>query len=208
MSSMFTNPYEILGISPNATEEEIKKAYHQLSKKYHPDSYANNPLSELAEEKFKEIQEAYKQIQEQRQNGKTNTNYTNYNDTHNSNNEDEIALNQVTTYLNTRQYKIALSMLDKINGRPARWFYYASIANTGLGNNLVALEQAKRAVSMDPANQEYTNYLNQIQFQSQRYQTNSYNNNRGNYSMTDCCCDLWCADTCCECMGGDLISCC
>lgn len=205
---MFTNPYEILGISPNATDEEIKKAYHQLSKKYHPDSYVNNPLSDLAEEKFKEIKEAYKQIQQQRNNAGSDTNDTNYNHTQDNTNADEIALNQVVAYLNTKQYKIALSMLDQISGRPARWFYYAAIANAGLGNNIVALEQAKRAVSIEPSNQEYTNYLNQIQFQTQRYQTASHNNNRENYGMADCCCDLWCADTCCECMGGDIISCC
>ena len=55
---MVSNPYEILGISPNASDDEVKKAYRELSRKYHPDSYANNPLANLAEEKFKEVQEA------------------------------------------------------------------------------------------------------------------------------------------------------
>ena len=56
------DPYEVLGVSRNASQEEIKKAYRELSRKYHPDSYANNPLADLAEEKFKEVQEAYQQI--------------------------------------------------------------------------------------------------------------------------------------------------
>ena len=53
------NPYEVLGISENASEEEIKKAYKELVKKYHPDKYQDNPLSELAEEKLQEVNEAY-----------------------------------------------------------------------------------------------------------------------------------------------------
>ena len=55
---MIANPYEVLGISPNASNDEVKRAYREQSRKYHPDSYVDNPLSELAEEKFKEVQEA------------------------------------------------------------------------------------------------------------------------------------------------------
>ena len=56
------NPYDVLGVPRTATNDEIKKAYRQLCKKYHPDSYVNNPLADLAEEKFKEVQTAYDQI--------------------------------------------------------------------------------------------------------------------------------------------------
>ena len=55
---MVNDPYKILGVTRNADTEEIKRAYRDLSRKYHPDSYVNNPLSDLAEEKFKEVQEA------------------------------------------------------------------------------------------------------------------------------------------------------
>ena len=55
------NPYEVLGVSPSASDEEIKKAYRALSRKYHPDANINNPNKEQAEEKFKEIQQAYQQ---------------------------------------------------------------------------------------------------------------------------------------------------
>lgn len=63
------DPYEVLGVSPNATDEEIKHAYRELSRKYHPDANQNNPLKDLAEEKFKQVQDAYKQIMDMRRNG-------------------------------------------------------------------------------------------------------------------------------------------
>lgn len=61
-----TDPYKVLGVSPNASDDEIKAAYRQLAKKYHPDNYANNPLADLAEEKMREINEAYDMIQSMR----------------------------------------------------------------------------------------------------------------------------------------------
>ena len=66
---MINNPYEVLGVSQNASNDEIKRAYRDLSRKYHPDSYVDNPLAGLAEEKFKEVQEAYDQIMRERDGG-------------------------------------------------------------------------------------------------------------------------------------------
>ena len=63
------NPYGVLGVSPSATDEEIKKAYRALSRKYHPDANINNPNKDQAEEKFKEIQAAYQQIMKERTEG-------------------------------------------------------------------------------------------------------------------------------------------
>lgn len=69
------NPYQVLGVSPNATEEEIKKAYRTLSRKYHPDANVNNPNKDQAEEKFKEIQAAYQQIMKERTEGYSSSGY-------------------------------------------------------------------------------------------------------------------------------------
>ena len=61
-----TDPYKILGVSRDATDDEIKKAYRELARKYHPDNYANSPLADLAEEKMMEINTAYSDIQKAR----------------------------------------------------------------------------------------------------------------------------------------------
>ena len=66
---MNKNPYEVLGVSPSASDEEIKKAYRDLTRKYHPDANVDNPLADLAEEKFKEVQEAYDTIMHERASG-------------------------------------------------------------------------------------------------------------------------------------------
>lgn len=198
------DPYKVLGVDPSASEDEIKKAYRELSRKYHPDSYHDNPLSDLAEEKFKEVQEAYNQIMKEREQG-YRTGY-NYQQGSYSAQEESPEMMAVYNFLTNRRFQEALRVLAGIQNRTARWYYYSAIANAGIGNNIDALNHARQAVSMEPGNPEYANLLNQLQWNAQRYQ--SYGSNMGrNYTMGNFCCDLWCADTLCECMGGDLCGC-
>ena len=207
---MMSNPYEVLGISPNATDDEVKKAYRELSRKYHPDSYVNNPLADLAEEKFKNVQQAYEQIMKQRQNGGTQSayNYNYYNNNASSSGEaNDTHFQAARNYINARRFREALNVLAGMPNRTALWYYYSAISNMGLGNNVVAMEHARQAAAMEPNNMEYANFVNQLQFRSQRYQTTGYGYGRSNYGTGDLCCDLWCADTLCECMGGDLCAC-
>lgn len=209
---MIANPYSVLGVSQNASNEEVKKAYRDLMKKYHPDSYVNNPLADLAEEKFKEVQEAYDQIMKDRESG-----YSSYSGVGGSDSDSD-ELRMVYNYINSGNYSAALNMLERIPLRSAKWYYYSAVANAGDGNNIRALDHSRQAVNMDPQNPEYRNLLNQLQSQGQRYQDYRYGNNGGyggsygNGSANSCgtgnlCCDLWCADSCCECMGGDMIPC-
>ncbi len=211
---MISNPYKILEVSPNASNDEIKKAYRELSRKYHPDSYANNPLSDLAEEKFKEVQEAYEQIMKERESGygsgsaSYGSGSSSYGQASYSGNteEENVHLTAAYNYLAARRYQEALNVLSGISNRTARWYYYSAVANAGIGNNLMASEHARQAVNMEPNNVEYNNFLNQFQWQNQRYQNTRGTMGTG-YGTGNFCCDLWCADTLCECMGGDLCSC-
>ncbi len=66
---MVFDPYQVLGVSPSASDEEVKKAYRQLSRKYHPDANVNNPNAAQAEEKFKQVQQAYEEIMKMREQG-------------------------------------------------------------------------------------------------------------------------------------------
>lgn len=204
---MVTNPYEVLGISPNASNDEVKKAYRELSRKYHPDSYVDNPLAELAEEKFKEVQEAYEQIMKQRENGGYSYQTGGQSYSSASSSQETVELQAARNYINARRFREALNVLAGISNRNAMWYYYSSIANMGIGNNLVAVDHAKQAAAMEPNNMEYVNYANQMQFRSQHYQTQGYGYGRQSYGTGNLCCDLWCMDTMCECMGGDLCSC-
>lgn len=206
---MIMDPYSVLGVSQNASNDEIKKAYRDLSRKYHPDSYVDNPLSGLAEEKFKEVQEAYDQIMKEREGG-YKQGASSYQQSSYSNNmeEDSMEMKAVANYINARYYREALNALSGISNRNARWYYYSAMANAGIGNNIDAYNHAQQAVNMDPRNPEYTNFLNQLQWRNQRYQYNGgYNSGRPSYGTGNFCCDLWCADSLCECMGGDLCSC-
>ncbi|MEF9945426.1 MAG: J domain-containing protein [Lachnospiraceae bacterium] len=200
---MINNPYEVLGVSSGASNEDIKKAYRDLSRKYHPDSYSDNPLADLAEEKFKEVQEAYEQIMKEREGGTSSYSYGNTGSA--GDNSSEMAT--VYNYINAQRYREALNLLAGISNRNARWFYCSAFANAGMGNNVIALDHAKQAVNMEPNNVEYRQLLNQLQFSGQRYQTNTYRGGSGMPSTGNFCCDLWCADSLCECLGGDLCSC-
>ena len=176
---MIANPYEVLGVSPSASNDEVKRAYREMSRKYHPDSYVDNPLSGLAEEKFKEIQEAYDQIMKEREGGFSGSYTGGQQQSYSGGSQETVELQAARNYINTRRFREALNAVD----------------------------HAKQAAAMEPNNMEYVNYANQLQFRGQRYQNTGYGYGRPSYGTGNLCCDLWCADTLCECMGGDLCSC-
>ncbi len=213
---MTKNPYDVLGISSNASDDEVKKAYRELSRKYHPDANVNNPLADLAVEKFKEVQEAYDTIMKEREQGGSSNGYGygyqyqgSTNQSYNS--QPDAELQTVYNYINNRRYQEAISLLNRMGTRSSQWYYLSAVANANIGNNVLARDHAAQAVNMEPRNMQYQQLLNQLDWASRRYQSTPYGNGYGMQNSTcgtgNMCCDLWCADSLCECMGGDLCSC-
>ena len=169
------NPYSVLGLSPGATDEEVKKAYRALSRKYHPDANVNNPDREQAEERFKEIQQAYNQIMQEKQQGSgfgpggfSNGSYRGQGSArggfYGSRTQDSPQMQAAASYLANRYYQEALNVLNDMPQRGARWYYYSAVAHAGLGNNMTACEYAEQAVSLEPSNLEYRQLMQQLKF--------------------------------------------
>ena len=197
------NPYEILGVSKNATDEEIKKAYRELARKYHPDNYGDNPLSDLAEEKMQEINQAYDAIMNTRKGGKgADDNYSNT----------ESAFPEIRNLIKQSRLEEAQELLDGVppHTRNAEWYFLNGTVLYRRGWFYQAYTSFATAARMDPTNAEYRNALNNAQRQSKVQYNNPYRTyGSGNEcSGCDVCQGLICADCCCECMGGDLIRCC
>ncbi len=197
--------YQILGVSRNATEEEIKNAYRELARKYHPDNYADNPLSDLAGEKMQEINEAYDFVMNEKRNGKSKSNNSNgYNASS--------SFPEVISLINAGRFEQAQELLDGIppQSRNAEWYYLNGRVLYSRGWFDQAYTSFATATRMDPNNAEYRNCMHNAQKQSGRQYNpyRPYGNTGGDCNTCDMCQTLICADCCCECMGGDLIPCC
>ena len=163
------DPYSVLGVDRNASDEDIKKAYRQLSRKYHPDANINNPDKEAAEEKFKEIQQAYDQIMKEREYGTSGASWSGFEGFGGAGRrteyQDEEALRRhaAANYIQNRHYQEALNVLAELSQRNGEWYYLSAMANMGLGNNMNALEHMRTAVNLDPSNQQYRMLLSRME---------------------------------------------
>ena len=195
-----TDPYQVLGISRGATDEEIKKAYRKLSRKYHPDANINNPNKDEAEAKFKEVQQAYDQIMKEKEYGGPQGGYGPYGSTgvnggyggygyggfggfgsgfggygtngtaNGQASESDIHFRAAANYIQSGHYAEALNVLNTISQRNGLWYYYSAVANYGTGNNVTALEHAKEAVRLEPNNLQYQMFLQRMEGGSGWYQ--------------------------------------
>jgi curved DNA-binding protein CbpA len=194
-----TDPYKVLGVNPNASDDEIKKAYRDLAKKYHPDGYADNPLKDLAAEKMKEINEAYDKITAERQNKGS---YSQGSSGRSS------SFSSIREMIANGDYTNADAMLDASSDRNAEWHYLKGCVCQARGYYTHARSYLERACAMDPSNNEYRIAYNHLMSTQAQYGGFNTRNTNSECDICDLCTALWCADCICECCGGDLLGCC
>jgi molecular chaperone DnaJ len=175
---MIDDPYKILGISRDASDEEIKRAYRQLAKKYHPD---RNPGDAEAARKMQQVNAAYEQIKnpEKTQSGAGYGGYGSYDpfggyQQHNQQEGDSYQ-QAAYNYIRFGRYREALNALQNCTQKDARWYYLSALAHYNLSNQVTALEHIRRAVSMEPDNQDYLYTLDQIEHGGAAYRRSAGN---------------------------------
>ncbi len=194
-----TDPYKVLGISPDATDDQVKAAYREMARKYHPDQYGDNPLSDLAQEKMQEINEAYDTIVRLRKEGGSAANGRSYG----GRNAD------IRRMVSEGRIEDADTLLNGIPAiaRDAEWHFLKGSVLYKRGWLEDAHNHFATACRMDPTNAEYRAALNQMSH-GRRTGTYTTTPTAGGCDACDMCNALICADCCCECAGGDLIHCC
>ncbi|KAJ50441.1 curved DNA-binding protein CbpA [Clostridium tetanomorphum] len=196
------NPYEILGINKGASKEEIKRAYRDLAKKYHPDQYGNNPLRDLAEDRMRKINEAYDYLIKNADSG-------NYSNTNSYNNNDYVDYQSIRMDIQNGNFSIAEEKLSRISIRNAEWNFLMGLINLRKGWYDASYNYIKTACNMDPNNMEYREAFNRINNTNNSYRQPYHNSRHGSDNdICSVCATLYCMDCCCECCGGDFISCC
>jgi len=211
---LISDPYKVLGVSPNASDEEVKAAYRKLAKKYHPDL---NPGDEYAAQKMNEINAAYDQIKNpQSQNdpfsgfgGGYSYSYGGYGG-HTDNERSEIVA--ARNYIRARHFREALTALSGVpqSQRDGEWYYLHAIASYNIGNRVAALESAQTACRLSPGNMQYRQLLEQIESGAAYYDnTSSGYGFRGiNLNGNNLCTTLCIANIICNlCCGGRFFYC-
>lgn len=191
---MDRNPYEVLGVREDATEEEIKIAYRDLVKKYHPDKHQDNPLEGLAEEKLREINEAYDYIMKFGGNGSFTGDRGGFGAS------SEFA--QIRQYLDMGNLGAAEEALNRVSAKNAEWIFLSGMLSYKKGWYDDALSKIQQAMNMDPANNEYQSAYNSLMMRAGGYRTQAYG--RGYRSNEDLLCQACqcylCLDCCCDCI--------
>ena len=178
---MIQDPYRVLGLEPGASDDEVKAAYRKLAKKYHPDVNGGSPE---AEAKMKEINAAYSQIMNRHTNPNPGSSggagsygsgqgggYGGWNDwgwggwwqnaggyggaQSQRNAQESPHMQAARNFINSGHYREAINLLEQMQDRPARWYFYMANAHMGLGNNIAALNYAQQAVNREPDNLNY-----------------------------------------------------
>ncbi len=214
------DPYEVLGVKRGASEEEVKKAYRTLSRKYHPDANINNPNKDKAEEKFKEVQAAYKSIMDGNTGGSgsgygSGNGHSGYGgfggfggfgagqdawrrarNEGGGTSQDESRLAAAQNFIMNRMFAEALRTLSDIEDRNGRWYYLSAVANLGAGNQATAMEHIDRAIAMEPGNAEYRQMKERMQGGNDWYVQRGTGYGMPSYNSGNFCCDYLLCSMC------------
>lgn len=201
------DPYEVLGVPQGASEEEIKAAYRELVKKYHPDKYQNNPLADLAEEKLREVNEAYEYLEKHGMGGYSNGTYQSggyssgsYQSSSSYSGNDAYVYQQVRRDIDAGRLADAEAALAGVSIRNAEWIFLSGMISYKRGMYDDAYAKIDQACNMDPSNFEYQRARNTIAQMGNRYRNVSQGQGY-NYEDAFCqaCQCYLCADCCCNC---------
>lgn len=202
------DPYKVLGVTPQTSDDDVKRAYRELARKYHPDNYVGSPLADLAETRMKEINEAYDMIMNARAGGQSTASGADagYGQAGASSGYDQYGSQsaggfsaQIRDAINKGNLSLAEEMLRRSTNRNAEWYFLMGTVYFRKGWYDEARSAYMQACSMDPNNVEYRNALNMLNMGA------GYGGYRpmNSMSMCDCCTTLLCMNCCCNsCCGG------
>ena len=213
---MPTNPFVILGVDKNATQSEILEAYKQKRAYYQAHVFDEGESGAQAASMLNQLDDAYQQAMEMTVESATVTG------------EGESAYEQVKQAIRSKDIETAQKLLDDMSYRGAEWHYYQSVVFYEKNWLNDTKKQLEIALQMEPQNEKYQRALDNLKkkidgsrpydkegaqgvYNADSTQTDrTYTQRDGAVADGLCtaCQALWCADCCCECMGGDLIRCC
>lgn len=195
------DPYKLLGVTPQTSDDDVKRAYRELARKYHPDNYVNNPLADLAEQRMKEINEAYDQIMNERSgrgSAKSSSGggaYQQYSYGQAYNRQQSPQFSQIRAAITQGNLNLAEEMLQRSSQRNAEWYFLMGTVYYRKGWYDEASRCYQQACAMEPDNAEYRSAMNMVNM------TGGYGGYRPmqHSDMCDCCANLMCLSLCCNC---------